>query len=297
MVAGCGGGSVDCGSADALETVIPIFQEQIERRTGTLVRSEDGERMASSSEIRAAVRQATFAVEDVRTSNRDPNSTKRFCSGTLVMTFPASVVESAERTRQLTSQDDVESLADRNNVTRQANRFEADIEYSVQPTDDGGQVFAEVQDADSVFAFAAELIASHLLGNEVQQARSAEEAALAEQRQAEAQQIQEQEAAAAEQQAATLAQARSDLQLAEQLINTVWQNIPASTRRAMLEEQRGWLRMKTADCRVEAASASIDPQEREVARLRCEARLNRDRSGYLRRFVGVEAQQPDMNGM
>lgn len=286
VLSGCGDRAVECGSEDALATVKPIFQDEVQRLITEQSRNAEGGRFASNAEVRAAVRQAEVTIADVRTTNRDPNSTRRFCTGTLQVTFPAEVVENADRTRRMIDEnDDVNALADRNEIDRNVNRFEAEIEYSVQPTDDGRRVHAEIQEAGTVFGFFAELLISHLASGEVREARAAEENAMAEQRRQEEQLAQEQANALNEQRQASLDQARAELRLAEQTINAVWGAIPADRRQSLLEMQRAWIRRKTADCRVESASASLEPSEREIARMRCESRLNQDRSNHLRQYV------------
>ncbi|WP_166037779.1 lysozyme inhibitor LprI family protein [Sphingosinicella sp. YJ22] len=283
---GCGTQAVECGSEDAIATVKPIFQEEVQRLITEQSRNAEGGRFASNAEVRAAVRQADVTLADVRTTNRDPNSTRRFCTGMLQVTLPADLVENSDRTRRMIDEnDDVNALADRNNIDRNVNRFEAEIEYSVQPTDDGRSVHAEVQEASNVFGFFAELLISHLASGEVREARAAEENAMADQRRQEEQLAQEQESALAEQRQASLEQVRAELRLAEQTINAVWGAIPSDRRQSILEMQRAWIRRKNADCRVEAASASIEPSEREIARMRCETRMNQERSNQLRQYV------------
>ena len=72
----------------------------------------------------------------------------------------------------------------------------------------------------------------------------------------------------------------------EQTINEVWRAVPANIREQLLEMQRAWIRRKNADCRIESATVSTDPQEREAARLRCDTRVTNDRIRYLRQYAG-----------
>jgi uncharacterized protein YecT (DUF1311 family) len=70
---------------------------------------------------------------------------------------------------------------------------------------------------------------------------------------------------------ADLAAAKTDNQLATQTIGATWKAIPDGVRHQLPPAQRAWIAKKTADCRVEAASSSTNPQEQEIARLGCDA--------------------------
>jgi uncharacterized protein YecT (DUF1311 family) len=288
LIGGCGKAELDCGSGQSIDTVIPIFQEQVERLTREGIVSEDGTRLASHAEVRALLDRLNMQITDVRTASRDPNSTKRFCSSRLVISIPKEIINEADATRRETGADSVTSAADRNDIEQQADKFLADVEYSVQPTDDGKSIFAEVIDSGNVEAFLSDVLIAQLSSRAVRRFRAEEQAALLQQRQQEAAQAQEQARAATEQQQASLTQARVDSQLAAQVINEVWRGIPKPTRDRFLEQQRAWMRRKAADCRVEAASASIDPNEREIARLTCEARSDRYRADQLRPYISLE---------
>jgi uncharacterized protein YecT (DUF1311 family) len=124
---------------------------------------------------------------------------------------------------------------------------------------------------------ASEVLASSLLHNVLQQAAATEQQAQ------QAQQAQ-QNSALSEQKAANLNSAQTDNKLALQSILAVWRAIPAAIRVQLLPQQRAWVRKKDADCRVEAASASTDPTEIEVARLTCDTRTTQERISFLQPY-------------
>jgi uncharacterized protein YecT (DUF1311 family) len=124
---------------------------------------------------------------------------------------------------------------------------------------------------------ASEVLASSLLHNILQQAAAV-------QQQEQQEQQAQQSAALAEQKSANLNSAKTDNQLATQSILAVWRAIPAGTRAQLLAQQRAWARKKDADCRVEAASASTDPNEMEVARLNCDTRTTQERISFLQSY-------------
>lgn len=150
-------------------------------------------------------------------------------------------------------------------------------DYDVQPTDTGDKVFAETETKSPIMTVASEIVASALLHNALQRA-----AAQAHQDQ-QAQQAQ-QNAALAEQKSADLNSAKTDDQLATQSILAVWKAIPAPTRSQLLPQQRAWARKKDADCHVTAASASTDPTDMEVARLKCDTSSTQERISFLEQY-------------
>ena len=128
-----------------------------------------------------------------------------------------------------------------------------------------------------MFDFAAEVLASGLLRASTDDSQRAEA-------QAEAQQTAEQNAALDEQRAANLASAKTDNQLAVQTIGATWQALAGATRQRLLPQQRAWIAKKNADCKVEAAAASIDPNDKEIARLNCDTRMTQERLPWLANF-------------
>jgi uncharacterized protein YecT (DUF1311 family) len=279
-LAGCGKQPVECSAASAAGPVISIVKREIEKQASSRVRS-DGEYHVSRSKIRAAISQLKIALDDIRTSKEDPNSTKRFCEATLKITFPSDAIEEAERAREAAELNSVSELADNAEIDQEADRFSSSVEFNVQPTDDGEKVFAEMESGNNLFEFAAEVLASSLL-------RSVVEDQQRESAQAQASAAAEEEAAITEQRGANLNVAKTDNQLALQSIGALWKAIPSDVRARLLPAQRAWIRKKDADCRVEAASASTESSEREVARLNCDTRLNNERAAWLNQFRGQE---------
>lgn len=282
---GCSPQAADCGAAQSIASVVPLIQERVQERTRQRIRSADASRNASLSRVRAVVTQAALTIIDIRTTQSDPNSTRRFCVGRLKATIPAQVLQEAERGRQAANAGTISELADGADIDRNADAFTMDIEYSVQPTDDGGRIYAEVENSDTYVNFLADVFASYLMRPAIERARQEQDRAAAEQQRLQQAQQREQETALAEQRAATLDQARSELRLSEQNINAVWGAIPQDVRRQLLEMQRAWNRRKGADCRIESAGVSTDTQEREAARFRCETRMNNERSNFLRQYA------------
>jgi uncharacterized protein YecT (DUF1311 family) len=268
---------VACTAESAQEPVIAIVKEQLEKSVSDRVKRDDGSKAAGLSKIRAAIGQLVFAIEDIRTSKTDPNSTKRFCTGVLRIKFPSDALSDADKARQDASMNSVSDLADASDVERHADSFTSNIDFNVQPTDDGRKVFAETESGSNMIGFAGEVIASELLRASVEDAKRQQQISVDQQNAA-------QSAALTEQRNANVASARTDDQLAVQTIGATWQALPPPVRSRLLPLQRAWIRKKDADCAVEAAGASIEPAEKEVARLKCDTRVTQDRIGWLGQY-------------
>jgi uncharacterized protein YecT (DUF1311 family) len=282
---------VECSSSDAVSTTVGVLKEALEKETFAKTSGTDNSQSVSKSSIRAAIAQIVFTIEDVRTTKQDPNSTKRFCEGTLKIRFPAEDLSNADDARSAAGAGTVTQLADANDVDREADTFSAKADFDVQRTDTGDKLFAETETKSPIMSVASEVLASSLLHNVLQQA-----AATAQQEQ-QAQQVQ-QTAALSEQKAANLNSAQTDNKLALQSILAIWRSIPAATRTQLLPQQRAWVRKKDADCRVEAATASTDPSEMEVARLNCDTHTTQERITALQPFReqlpdAAQQQSPD----
>lgn len=279
-LSGCGsafGEKLGCTSSSGQETTISIIKEQIEKKISSESEGTYGS-IISKSKIRAALEQIKFVIEDVRTSKEDPNSTKKFCTGKLKVVFPDTMITDADKTREMQGLNKVSELADNSGAEREANAFKMDIDFNVQPTDDGQKVYSELENADATPTFISAILGGHLGYRSIQQSHQQEQqqAQLAEQ---------QEQAALTEQKQATLGEAKAEFDLSNQTINTIWGAIPSDQRDQLLPVQRAWIKRKTADCKIEAASQSIEPSEREAARLNCETRMNNERSTQLRRFT------------
>lgn len=279
-LAACGKGkAVQCTAASAQAPVVDIVKEHLEHSVSRALRGNNAG--GSLSKIRAAIAQLVVTIEDIRTSKEDPNSTKRFCTGTLRIRFPADALADADRAREAANLNSVSDLADSSDVERHADSFTSTIEFNVQPTDDGSKVFAETESGNNMFDFASELLSSSLMRAAVEDQQRQQQAA-ADQATA------DQNAALAEQRDANLSAAKTENQLAVQTINAVWKALSPGTRSQLMPLQRAWVRKKTADCAVEAASASTDPTDRETARLQCDTRAENERVNYLNGMRGSD---------
>lgn len=239
----------------------------------------------SKSKIRASVKQLGLSLVDVRTTKDDPNSTKQFCTGRIKLVAPPDMLEDANATRQMAGLNSVEELADTVNVEAQANSFFADLDFNVQPTDDGQKIYAQLENGDEAIGFFAELLQAHLLKAAVADAKAERDRIAA-----------EQQAAEAGQQALILEETKAENKFAIDSINAIWGAIPSDTRSQLVDVQKAWVRRKDAACRVEVASGAASVDEIELARLRCDTREQNSRANALRQYA-IQTINEDVNAM
>lgn len=80
-----------------------------------------------------------------------------------------------------------------------------------------------------------------------------------------------------------LLQSRADNRAAESEISELWRNLDKTVKEGLVDEQRAWIKKKTADCRKAAAKAK-DETEAEYLRLECDTRKTRERILYLQDY-------------
>jgi uncharacterized protein YecT (DUF1311 family) len=288
-LSGCSGKvEVECGSSATTSAVEEMLQKRLDDSVRNQLDTEGSIDGYDSAKLRSGTRQIKVSLEDVRTIKNDPDSSRKFCSARIQLALPNNVITAADSARMIAKLDDVKKLAHQNRIERSGNRYGRELEYSIQPTDDGKKIIAETDEESSLFTFLTELFSSYLLSEEIRnKAIEADKIAADEARDAK---LAEQEVVGArnEESSANLNEAKVENKLAVQRINAVWGGIPKSTKSRLLDLQRAWIRKTTAQCRVEAAGTSELSADRDAVRLRCETRAQLERSRQLERFVSYE---------
>lgn len=283
LLTSCGKTDVGCSDEEATKLVASLLKDSIQ---DDIVKSMSGgdtnaQGSIGPSAVRAALDKISFVFEDVRTAEVSKSSTSKTCKATLKIDLPVDILNNADRARSQLGMNNVRQMADMNGLKGSAGTFTHEINYTVQPTDDGKKIYAETEKSSPSAKFIGEVVANHLAAAAIQQA--------AMEQQAETQrQVAEQTAAEEAQRKADLQLATAEYKLSTQVINAVWKSIDPETRSQILPIQRAWIAKTKADCRIEAAAASTEPDAIEAARLNCEAGRNNSRSNELREYVSSE---------
>jgi len=263
-----------CSSPDAVSVTQSLISQEVEKAATNGVKRPDGSYAVSPSNVRATVALLKISIDQIRTTKSDPNSTKRFCTGSVKVVVPVNILQDAEKARSLSNASNLDSLAEGANIQRNADAFTFQLDYAVQPTDDRKNTYAESDALGPYVSFFSETLASALMKASIEGQAAAE------------QQAQEQQAEAQRQVSeAALQQAQADNKLSTQTISAVWKAIYPETRAQILDAQRAWIAAKTANCTVQSAGASTDPMDRETARLKCDTAANQDRTNWLRQYL------------
>lgn len=296
--------STECGSDDSKQLVISVIQDELNKKS--LARLKDmlneGVTGVDLSKVRALNQQITFSLDDVRTNHNDAQSKKKLCVAVLNAKLNPNMLNEANSSRAMIDENTIQDFALMTDIPFEQSKLSYNLEYSVQPTDDGKKIYAEVSNANVAVNFLQQVIEDVLLKplrhnyqlEQVQANQQAEQeqAAAAEQAAAE-------QAAAAAQEAEAAAQYSSDQQAYAQLqideakqnldksnekLNLIWGAISKDLRAQLLDNQRAWLKKRQLECRL----SSVDADNREMARLNCETRMTNQRTAQLQQAMENE---------
>lgn len=252
--------------------------------------------------FKALVQQVKFELVDVRTNRADKETTKKFCQASLNVSIPSNTINDANSARAIYQEMDLQKLAILSDLELTGSSLRYELEYSVQPTDDGQKIYAEVQNADAPLEFVNQVILDALqkplrLAEQRETYQSEQQIALEEQQFAaeqaalEAQQVAERQANQMAYQGIQQQEAVQRLSSANNKLNAVWNSTNTSVRNQLLAEQRIWLKKRDLECRLNSEDAQHEL--REIARLRCETEVTNQRIGVLQQLVErAEAEQP-----
>jgi len=281
LLSGCGQASVSCSDDDAKSALEAAIRENLEKVTIDRAKAEDGSQPISNSAIRASIANIKLVIENIRTTKEDPDSTKRFCTGSLKIVFSTKTFSDATKARKLVGLSDVEKMADAADIEKGADYLKGDLDYNVQPTDEGEKISAEFENADDKLQVFGEVVAASLLKSsietQVRNQKEQEEFALA-----------EQEAAIEMEKTANLQQANEAAKSSDQALNIAWQSLGPNTRKQLLAQQRIWIKQKDASCKVRGLQSSTDASEQKIAEVLCKAELSNQRANQLQGYYREE---------
>lgn len=150
MLSGCNQQSPmsSCSSPATQKVIASLLTEQTEKLTAEKKYDYyEGSFVFGGSKIRASLAQVQAALENIKTAEQDPDSSKVFCSGQLKVTIPAEMLADADWARDAQHQAKIAQYARQVNIENNANVFTQDLEYSVQPAGDGKELQVEFENA------------------------------------------------------------------------------------------------------------------------------------------------------
>lgn len=282
LVSGCDkvrsitGSSVKCDNETAKQLVVESFSKTVSdiaaERVKELIDSENV--TIDMGKLRSTLQQITFNVNDVRTNNSDPNSNKQYCVTEFVVKVPDQMVKDADAARAVYDENNIAQAAVLSDLSFEANQLKKEIEYLVQPTDDGKKVYVTLENPDALAYFVRDIAVDSLVKNA--RLNAAEVA-----KQEEIKRVAEEEATAQEYQSVLISEAKTNLDKANENLNLVWNSTTKEVRSQLLDEQRLWLKKRELECKLE----STHSDHPEIHRINCETNMTTQRTSELRQKI------------
>ncbi|MBP8027720.1 MAG: DUF1311 domain-containing protein [Acinetobacter sp.] len=270
------GGSVKCDDENAKQLVVEGFSKTVSdiasKRVKELIDTENV--TIDMGKLRSTLQQITFNVNDVRTNNSDPNSKKQYCVTEFVVKVPDQMVKDADAARAVYDENNIAQAAVLSDLSFEANQLKKEIEYLVQPTDDGKKVYVTLENPDALAYFVRDIAVDSLV-------KTARQNAAEVAKQDEIKRVAEEEAAAQEYQSVLISEAKTNLDKANENLNLVWNSTTKEVRSRLLDEQKIWLKKRELECKLESSN-SDNP---EVYRINCETNMTTQRTSELRQKI------------
>lgn len=270
------GQSVKCDNDTAKQLVVESFSKTVSevasQRVKELIASENI--TIDMGKLRSTLQQITFNVSDVRTNNSDPNSKKQYCVTQFVVKIPDQMVKDADAARAVYDENNIAQAAVLSDLSFETNQLKKEIEYLVQPTDDGKKVYVTLENPDVLAYFVRDIAVDSLL-------KTMRQNAVEVAKQEEIKRISEQEAAAQEYQSVLLLEAKTSLDQANENLNLVWNATSKEIRAQLLDEQKIWLKKRELECKL-SSNETDNPQ---LHRFNCEANMTTQRTSELRQKI------------
>ena len=270
------GSSIKCDNETAKQLVIESFSKTVSDvaalRVKELVHNENI--TIDMGKLRSTLQQITFNVNDVRTNNSDPNSNKQYGVTEFVVKIPDQMIKDADAARAIYDENNIAQSAILSDLSFESNQLKKEIEYLVQPTDDGKKVYVTLENPDALAYFVRDIAVDSLV-------KTARQNAAEVAKQEEIKRIAEESAVAEEYQSVLLSEAQSNLDKANANLNLVWNATTKDVRDQLLAEQKIWLKKRDLECKLESSNT----ENPEVFRLNCETSMTNERTNELRQKI------------
>ena len=270
------GSSIKCDNETAKQLVIESFSKTVSDVAALRVKElVDSENIAiDMGKLRSTLQQITFNVNDVRTNNSDPNSNKQYGVTEFVVKIPDQMIKDADAARAIYDENNIAQSAILSDLSFESNQLKKEIEYLVQPTDDGKKVYVTLENPDALAYFVRDIAVDSLV-------KTARQNAAEVAKQEEIKRIAEESAVAEEYQSVLLSEAQSNLDKANANLNLVWNATTKDVRDQLLAEQKIWLKKRDLECKLESSNT----ENPEVFRLNCETSMTNERTNELRQKI------------
>lgn len=287
--------SVKCGDESSLKLVKSLLQDNIQTSVKNIANNEGV--AIDGSALRASTSQVKFNLEDVRTSKTDPNSTKVFCVAALSTTLDLETINRANFVSDYYGYNNVSEMAFEQDIEMDGTTIEYSIEYSIQPTDDGTNIYGQLQNGSELLDFIGITVVNALQKNSVQIMKVQEQKANVESITAAKEAVAEEAARLAEAEAtasmeaadnitnaaAEKARAKAAMDYKRSEFNELWQSASTETRESLAEGQKEWVAERDETCLSRAQEAEVVWQE--MVRMDCIAEQLGERYYQVKEYI------------
>lgn len=282
--------TVECGSEESKSSVIQVIKDELNKKSLATLKDflKEGITGIDVAKVRALNQQMNFSLEDVRTNNNDSQSKKKLCVATFNAQLTPEIIQTANESRAMVEASSLQDFALVGEVPFENTKLSYNVEYSIQPTDDGKKIYTQVSNTGLAVTFLDQVFQDVLLKpsrqnrhleqlqeNEQQAQLAAQETAQAEEA---AQQQQNDQQAYAQLQ---VNEAQVKLNQSNEKINLVWGAFSKEMRGKLLSDQKLWLKKRELECRL----TSVGSDNKEITRIACEQRLTEQRTSELKRIL------------
>ena len=298
-----------CGDAMALAAVQNQFEKGVLSASKAYAQDAD----VNVDTLRGMISQLKANVDDIRTQ-----SEKKSCAGTLKLSINYDLLNRADAVRQARGDKPIKEVAFGQDFNLDGNNVSQDVEYHLEPTDDGKKVVATLDNVRSLQNFLAQLVVDAsqtplnnpdipIVASTVVVAPIASQPASVtslsrstppkatgpaanttpnEQDNAsnsqQASQHSDEPADMSEAQANALAAAQARLTARRKQFNDMWNQASPEAQESLTDDQKTWVEERDATCQGEAEAAKAGYEE--ITRLQCMSRMLSDRYAEVQEY-------------
>lgn len=287
--------TVKCGDDSSLQLVQSLLEDSTQSRVKNIASNEGV--LTDSAGLRASASKVHFTLEDIRTSQTDPNSTKVFCVAALSTTLDSELIERANFVTNYYEQSNLSEKAFQQDIDMDGNTIKYSLEYSIQPTDDGVNIYGQLQNGSELIDFIGTAVVNAIQKSSVQAIKARQQKADVESAIAEKMALEQEEYLVAQAEAiaslesanelatisAEQAKSKATMDYKRNELNTLWNTASAEIKESLAASQKEWVKERDELCIARAREGEAARQE--IIRMECITEIISERYYQLKEYI------------
>lgn len=286
--------TVKCGDDSSLQLVQSLLEDSTQSRVKNIASNEGV--LTDSAGLRASSSKVHFTLEDIRTSQTDPNSTKVFCVAALSTTLDSELIERANFVTNYYEQSNLSEKAFQQDIDMDGNTIKYSLEYSIQPTDDGVNIYGQLQNGSELIDFIGTAVVNAIQKSSVQAIKARQQKADVENAIAEKIALEEEYLIAQAEAIASLesanelatisaeqAKSKATMDYKRNELNTLWNTASAEIKESLAASQKEWVKERDELCIARAREGEAARQE--IIRMECVTEIISERYYHLKEYI------------